>query len=245
MVRLTGCIIIFELVICNVSRGQQSPQIYSNLFLSLEMNDNWTLRNEVSYNFLFSDKFHWNEFSISSMGAKQFHKHLEFVTGLYISRVQQNSVLSSTELRGVTGLRIFSNNERRFLASNYARLEFRYLLYSDNKNTGTIRARNRTSLLFSINQKSINSSNNLFALGYFDAFYNFEDNVRERFFKQFKIKLGLGYRSSLKWAVDVGVIYLDFEDNVGENSNLPLKIDTNYIIEWRISYLISQRLVTE
>ena len=78
------------------------------------------------------------------------------------------------------------------------------------------------------------------AYSYFEAFHNFDNNTVERFFKLFKVKIGLGYRFNSRWFLDFGVIYLDSEDNVEGPSNLPTRFDTNYIFEWRVAFRIAQ-----
>lgn len=73
---------------------------------------------------------------------------------------------------------------------------------------------------------------------YFEAFKNFDDDTRERFFKQFKTKLGVAYTFNNVWSLDFGVIYLDLENTLSEPSNQPTVVDTNYVIEWQLAYRI-------
>ena len=228
--------------LCQMSYGQNSPQIYNNLFVGWPIKDQLTLRSEVSYNFLYLDPAAWNELSISSTIAREFKRIFEGTAGLYLARVQQNEALSNQELRPILGFRIFSNSEKRFRLGNYSRLEFRYLFYSDIINDGTARFRNRTTIAVSVNQSSISAvTKNLFVFMYFEAFHNFENNTRERFFKQFKTKLGLAYRINNTWSIDLGLIYLDSENNLGEPVNQPTIFDTNYIVEWQLAYRIKSR----
>jgi len=225
--------------LCQISYGQKSPQIYNNLFVGWPIKNQFALRSELSYNFLYLDPAAWNELSASSTLAKGFKGIFEGTAGLYYARVQQNENLSNWELRPIPGFRIFSNTEKRFRIGNYSRMEFRYLVYSDNENDGTARFRNRTTFALSLNQASISATTkNLFVFMYFEAFHNFDDDTRERFFKQSKIKLGLAYRIDAKWSIDLGAIYLDSDNNLEVPAQLPTVVDTNYIIEWQLAYRI-------
>ena len=87
----------------------------------------------------------------------------------------------------------------------------------------------------------MSDNKNLYIYGYFEAFYNFEDEVRERFFNQFKYKIGLGYRLSDNWRFDLGFLYQDSKNTAGEPSQLPVYIDTNWIVEWGIAYIIPMK----
>ena len=82
------------------------------------------------------------------------------------------------------------------------------------------------------------NKNRLFIYGYFEAFFNFGQEVRERFFNQFKYKLGLAYRINPHWGVDLGVIYQDAKDNVVTPSQLPTNLITNYVLDWGVVYII-------
>jgi hypothetical protein len=199
------------------------------------------LRSDLSYNFLYLDPSAWNELSVSSTLAKEYKEIFEGTAGLYLARVQQDEELSNRELRPVIGFRIFNRPGKKYRVGNYSRMEFRYLLYSDNINDGTARFRNRTTFAISINQPSISSIRNFFAFMYFEAFHNFENDTRERFFKQFKIKLGLAYRIDARWSIDLGAIYLDSDNNLDDPVQLPTVVDTNYIIEWQLAYRIKQK----
>lgn len=80
--------------------------------------------------------------------------------------------------------------------------------------------------------------NNLFLFGSFEAFFNLGQEVRERFFNQFKYKIGLGYRLSYPWRFDIGVIYQDSKNTTGEPINPTANIITKYILEWGVAYII-------
>ena len=115
------------------------------------------------------------------------------------------------------------------------------LIYSDNDISSSWRFRNRTYLALALTNESMNDNNNLFVFAYFEVFYNFGQEARERFFNQFKYKLGLGYRLSSRWNFDLGVIYQDSKITVIEPVNPTTNTITNYIIEWGITYIIPPR----
>ena len=78
----------------------------------------------------------------------------------------------------------------------------------------------------------------LFVFGYFEGFFNFGQEVRERFFTQFKYKLGFGYRINFHWGLDIGILYQDATNNVVEPVLLPTTLTTNYIFEWGVRFII-------
>ena len=79
---------------------------------------------------------------------------------------------------------------------------------------------------------------NLFLFGYFEAFFNFGQEIRERFFNQFKYKLGFGYRLSYHWRFDFGAIYQSAKNTTGEPVNPHLNIITKLVMEWSVAYII-------
>ncbi len=215
-----------------------APQVWNNANLGWNINDHFILRNTLAYNVLLSEEFPWNEITFTTTGVYTFHKFLQGSLGLYLAKTKQSLTLSSFETRPFLGLRIFSNVQKRFIISNLNHMELRYFKYSDESTDLTARYRNRTNLAFALTKKSMTSSKNLFAFGYFEAFYNFEREVVERFFTQFKFKLGLGYRFSPSWIFDLGLIYQDAQDNIEMPGQFPTKLTTNYIMDWGISYII-------
>jgi hypothetical protein len=183
----------------------------------------------------------WNEMTGMASGNFHFHRFMEADAALYFARVKQNNTLSSFEYRPSTGFRIFSNPLKRWLVVNGSRIELRFFRYSDRTTDLTFRFRNRTNAAVSLTRSSMADKRNLFLFGYFELFYNFGMEVRERFFNQFKYKLGLGYRLSDTWRFHLGMIYQDAVDNVVEPAQMPVEIDTRYIFEWGIVYVIPMR----
>ena len=82
---------------------------------------------------------------------------------------------------------------------------------------------------------------NLFILGYFEVFYNFDDEVEERFFNLFKTKIGIGYRLNIKWRFSAGVIFQDTRENFIGPVNRPTDYNTNFAYEWRVSYVLKSK----
>ena len=231
--------IAMYLLVPSKVRGQDiAPQIWNNASLGWNISDQFSLRNSFAYNVLLSQDFPWHEFTFTTTGGYNFHKYLGMSVGLYLATTKQTVDLSSFETRPFLGFRIFSNNEKRFIISNLSRIELRHFNYSDETTDVAGRFRNRTSLAFSFTQRSMISAKNFFGFGYFEAFHNFDKEVKERFFKHFKYKLGLGYRLSSSWIFDFGVIYQDADDNIEEPSHYPTVLTTNYIIEWGVTYII-------
>jgi long-subunit fatty acid transport protein len=213
--------------------------VWNNASVGWVINDRFSWRNTLAFNILVSKEFPWNEVTITSVGAYRVTKYFETTLGIYSARTKQTLLLTSFELRPFIGLRFNTNNEKRWMLSNLTRFEMRMLIYSHKSNSESFRIKNRTFVGFSLNKKSfVLRENNFFVFGYFEAFINIGDEVKERFFNQFKYKLGFGYRINQKFGVDLGVIYQEAKDNVLLPANLPTTIITDYIFEWGFRYII-------
>jgi hypothetical protein len=220
-----------------------APQIWTNASVAWVINDRFSWRNNAAYNVLVSSEFPWDEITLTSTGVFKFANFFEATTGIYSALTKQTGSLSSFEVRPFIGFRASTNIEKRWLLSNLSRLELRYLNYSDgNSNNVSLRFRNRTIISVSLIKKTMSiNKNNLFVFGYFEAFFNFRTEVRERFFNQFKYKLGLGYRINYHWGIDFGVIFQDATNNVTDPVVLPTTLITNYIFEWGVRFVIGPK----
>jgi hypothetical protein len=217
------------------------PQIWNNLYVVWNINDLFVVRNNLAYNVLLSAQYPWSELTYSATGAYAFHRFFEANAGMYVARANQSDRLKSYEFRPYLGLRITTNTEKRWSISNISRLELRFFQYSDQKLESAVRFRNRTYAAVSLNNPSLNDNHNLILFGYFEAFYNFNEEVRERFFNQFKYKLGFNYRLSDQWRFDFGVLYQDAKNTSNEPVPLNVTIITRYVIEWGVAYIIPLR----
>lgn len=241
--RLKHFIIFFNLLLLSANLNAQdiAPQVWNNLYFGWNASDQFSWRNTASYNVLVSKEYPWNETTLSSTAVYKFHPIFEASGGIYYARTKQTNELNTHEVRPFVGLRVSSKSSERWLISNLSKLEFRWLIYSDDDNNESFRFRNRTHAAVSLTKKSMSDDRNLYLLGYFEAFFNFGDDVRERFFSAFKYKLGFGYRLSSSWRFDLGVIYQDATNNVIIPSQLPTNLITNYIIDWGVAYIINSK----
>lgn len=219
-----------------------APQIWSNIGVAWNINDQYSWRNTATYSVLLSNDYPWDEFALSSIGVYKFHHFFEATFGVHTARTRQTQSLSSYEIRPFLGFRATTNSSKRWIISNATRFEVRQLIYSDVDRTLSFRFRNRTYAALAITKPSMESNiNNLFVFGYFEAFLNLGQEVRERFFNLFKYKIGLAYKINEHWGVNLGLIYQDSRDNVLEPTNLPATFITNYVVEWGIVYTIGPK----
>ena len=225
---------------CSWGNSQDiAPQVWSHAYVGWNINEKMTLRNAVAYDVLLSKEFPWKEFIYTGALAYDLHKYFEASGGLSLILVKQSLNLSSFEVRLFAGIRFKTNIDKRLYFTNFTRLEWRNFKYSDGSKNSTGRFRNRAYLAFALTKKSMISDKNLFLLSYFEAFYNFND-VRERFFNALKYKLGLGYRLSYNWRFDLGLLYQGAKDNTGEPVHPITKIDTYFVLEWGVGYIIGK-----
>lgn len=240
---ITVFFILGFLVVSKTLKSQAiAPQIWSNVSVAWNINEHFSWRNTVAYNVLLSEEFPWHEFTLTSTGVYKFEKHFEVTLGVYTSRTKQSLSLNSYEVRPFVGFRASTNSEKRWFVSNLSRFETRQIIYSDVDHSLSFRFRNRTSATVSLNKPSMTTAeNNLFIFGYFEAFFNIGQEVRERFFNQFKYKLGLGYRLNTSWGFNMGVIYQNATNNVVVPTHPLTNLITNYVIEWGIVYVIASK----
>jgi hypothetical protein len=220
------------------SQAYIAPQLYNNLDVSWGINDKWSLYNQFSYNVILSDAIKWNETALFSISSYNFHNNIEALASVYLTYVNQSEILSSFEFRPAIGIRFFRSSKHRFVISNFTRLEFRSIYYSDDTNDFTIRLRNRTSLFLALTKPIMNSNKNLFLFGFGELYYNFDNATRERFYNLLRMKLGIGYRLNLPWRFTAGVIYQNTQSNIGEIGDFTTNVITNLIIEWQVLYFI-------
>jgi hypothetical protein len=222
-------------------KGQDiAPQLWNNVSVGKEFGEKITFLNTASFSTLLSEEYPWDEVSLASTFSYRFHKNFWAQGTLYFARVKQTGELSNWEIRPVAGLGINSVNTRRFVITNLSRLEYRYLLYNDNTNQGAFRFRNVAIARVTLVKQNSFMDKSLTLFGYAEFFANFED-LRERFVKQAKYKLGIAYRLNYHWRFNLGVIYQDAFDNVPKPTQLPTNLITNYIIDWGIIYFITQK----
>ena len=218
-----------------------SPQIWNNIYIGWNINERVSLRNAVAFNVLLSNANPWNEISYSGNVIYKINSFIEGSASAYFASTRQTKELNSVEIRPVIGFRLSTKPQKRWFLTNISKLEFRNLWYSKGNSNLTLRFRNRTSAVFCLNKKSLSEDNNLSVYGYFEPFYNFDDDVNERFFTQLKIKVGFVYRFSFKWRIDIGLLYQDTQNNVEAPSALPTNIITNYILDWGIVYIFPSK----
>lgn len=225
-------------------RGQDdgiSPQIWNNVFVGWNISNKFVLRNAAAFNIRLSNEAPWNEITYSVSGVYKIHRFYEVNAGLYFARSRQSKDLKSYELRPFVGFRVATNTEKRWYVTNLSRFESRWFTYSDGDHEWGFRFRNRTYGIVSLNQPTMSDDQNLYLFGYFEFFYSFGIEVRERYFDQLKYKVGFGYRLSLPWRFDIGIIYQDAKNTTGEVVPYDANIITRFIIEWGVAYIIGPR----
>ena len=163
---------------------------------------------------------------------------MEGIGGIYIAAAQQSKDLRSYEYRPYLGFRVNTNNSKRWIVTNLTRFEVRAFRYNTGTRDLAARFRNRTYGNVSLNKPSVLNDRNIFLLGYFEAFANLGEDVKERFVNQFKYKLGFAYRHNFSWRVNIGVIYQDSRDNIDQPAQLPYTIVTSWIFDWALVYII-------
>ena len=214
------------------------PQLWNNLSVAWGALDHLTLTGETAYNVLLSDELEWQEITVSVNGIYRFHRFMAASAGIYLAWTRQEVNLNSFECRPNLGFLVNTNAEMRWLLTNLSKFEWRIFRYSDNTSNKTVRFRNRTYGVVSLIRPSLLDDHNLMLFSYFELFLNFGMEVRERFFDQFKYKLGFAYRFNRSWNANLGMVLQDARNNLGEPAQLPVIVNTRWILEWGVNFVI-------
>ncbi len=89
------------------------PQIWSNFYVGWNINEQWALRNLVSFNVLLSKDKPWNEVTYNITCVYKFHRFFEASEGVYVAGVKQNENLRSYEYRPHIGFRAATNTLKK------------------------------------------------------------------------------------------------------------------------------------
>jgi len=212
-----------------------SPQFWNNAGFGWTINERFSQSNEVSFNFLADKEFTWKEVAYWGNVEYAINPILEGMAGLYMASTDQDLDFRTNEVRPFLGLRIHSSVMKRFSIANLSRFEFRFMHNKDNGWNPTFRFRNRTTAAVALNKPSLAAVKMLSVFGFFEIFSNAE-RVEERFFKQLKYKVGLAYRFTSSWRMNIGTIFQQSENTIAQPILLPTEVVTNVIIELGVSY---------
>ena len=121
---------------------------------------------------------------------------------------------------------------------NLTRIEWRNLHYEDEGWDSSFRLRNRTTGVIALTKKSILENHSLSIFGYFEAYFNFNNVVVERYFTNLKYKVGFAYNFSSRWRINLGAIFQESKNTLPVPTLLPTGLVTNVVLEAGVTYTI-------
>ena len=195
----------------------------------------------MSYNFLVDQDLPWSEVAYYGSVEYKIFPFMQGISGLYLASTNQKKTIRTNEVRPFLGVRFATSGYQRFSVGNLTRIEWRNLYYDNEGWDSSFRMRNRTTAVVALTNRSILEDNTLSLFGYFEGYFNFNNVVAERFFTTFKYKLGLVYRFSSQWQVNLGTIFQQSKNTLPVPTQLPTGLVTNIVVEAGVSYRIPSK----
>jgi hypothetical protein len=163
---------------------------------------------------------------------------LDLTGELVLAYADQNEDLSTFQVTPRLGFRIQligNRRERKFpkemflrdrvAFSNLLRVEYRNFFYSDDReDRHEWRLRNRLELNLAINNQDLRDDKTLYLIADGEFFVPLDERVPERFSNKIRARVGLGYRISYGWRVEVLYIYDAARDTLEEDFDVDLNI---------------------
>ena len=202
---LTGSSIVF---------GQtKDAQLWNSVVLDWNVKQGWLTELEIDYNRLLSSDDVWRQYAIQPSVEYYPISSIDLFAGTYLTSTKQSEVQDTNEIRPYIGFRwnIIKPNKRVFLRMQ-ARYEHRFFTsVSDSSKVNASRIRARLDLFIPITKKSYSDDNNLYAMLFSEAFINFENDIKETYQSDFRQYIGLGYRFSYAWRVELEYVFAGFK----------------------------------
>jgi hypothetical protein len=218
-----GVIISIVLLVSfqNVAKAQSSDtQLWNAAIIDWNFTTNWLVELEIDYNKLLSEGPVWRE--IATQPSIEFYPNnsIDLFAGVYLTSTKQNDVEDTNEIRPLIGFRwnIIKPEKRVFLRSQ-VKYEHRFFRsVTKDKSDNVSRFRLRLDLFVPLTQKSYNNDKDLYALLWSEAFINFDNEINEKYQSTFRQYLGLGYRFSYRWRLELNYVFQESRDSIEDQS---------------------------
>ena len=198
----------------------------------------WLFELELDYNRLLSEGPVWREYAAQPSLEYYPNNSIDIFAGVYLTNTKQNDETDTKEVRPLLGFRwnIIKPAKRVFLRTQ-VKFEYRFFtLTPDGTSNNGGRMRIRVDLYVPITQKSYNTDKNLYGIIWSEAFVNFENEIEERFKSSFRQYLGLGYRFSYTWRLELNYVFQLSRDSTTDE----LPDNLNNVIFATVKYYITR-----
>jgi len=213
-------LIVLVLAFVKPVYGQETDaQNWNAVIIDWNFSSQWLFELELDYNRLLSEGPVWREYATQPSLEYYPNNSFDLFAGVYLSNTKQNDIEDTEEIRPLVGFRwnIIKPEKRVFLRTQI-KYEHRFFTSSadDKKNAG--RLRKRLDLFVPITKTSYNMDKDLYAIIWTEVYTNFNNDFRERFQSTFRQYLGLGYRFSYAWRLEVDYVFQASKDSVNDDN---------------------------
>lgn len=222
-------------IVHSLSKGQTTDFQSWNSFLTFwNFYPSLVFEMELDYYTLVSDGPAWREIAVQPSLEYYPNNSIDLFTGVYLSSTKQNDVDNTWETRPFAGIRwnIIKPEKRVFLRVA-AKLEYRFFSQDDGS-TNAGRLRTKADLFVPINQKTMDVDKNLYGILQAEKFFNFENDIRERYQSSFRQNVGAGYRFTFNWRLEMLYIFQtsrdSSEDDQPDRQNHIIQLTGKYFI---------------
>ena len=215
-----GPFIFIQLFVSHIALAQTSDtQSWNSILIDWNFRASMLVELELDYNQLISGGETWREYAIQPVFEYYPDNTFDLFGGIYLSNTKQNNTKDTKEVRPMAGIRwnIIKPERRVFFRSQF-KYEYRYFISDEDKDRIASRIRLRLDLFIPITKKSYNEDNNLYGKIFTEGFYNFDNEIRERFQSTFRQYIGLGYRYNYSYRLELDYVYQTSRDSIEDEN---------------------------
>ena len=203
------------------AHGQsRDVQIWNAAIIDWNFSPSWLAELELDYNQLLSGGEPWREYATQPSIEFYPNNAFDLFAGVYLTSTKQNSVEETNEIRPLIGFRwnILKPEKRVFLRTQvkYEYRNFKSVTQEVKNDAGRLRI--RLDLFIPITKKSYNMDNDLYGKLWSEIFINFKDNIQEKYSSSFRQYIGLGYRFSYSWRLELDYVFQASRDSIDDNN---------------------------
>ncbi len=221
--KLVGPIILLNIIYCfnNLALAQgKDIQLWNSAIIDWNFTKSWLAELELDYNLLLSEGEGWHEYATQPSVEFYPNNSLDLFTGVYLTNTKQNDTEDTKEVRPLIGFRwnIIKPERRVFLRTQvkYEHRFFKHSTTSTHENIGRLRM--RLDLFIPITQTSYSVDKNLYGISWSEIYVNFDNEIQEKYQSTFRQYLGLGYRFSYSWRLEVDYVFQAARDAITDEN---------------------------
>lgn len=198
----------------------QDTQLWNAAIIDYSFSNRWLAELEIDYNKLLSSGPVWQEFATQPSIEFYPSNSIDLFAGVYLTSTKQNNTEDTNEIRPLIGFRwnIIKPEKRVFLRTQ-VKYEHRFFKsLTKDKSDNVSRLRVRLDLFIPLTQKSYNNDKDLYGIIWSEAFINFDSEINEKYQSTFRQYIGLGYRFSYSWRLELDYVFQASRDAITDEN---------------------------